>query len=198
MLDQALNLDKESALVYYFLGTHHRLVGNVEAAQAALWQALLRDPENAALRVEMAGTFVDQSDYSSAEGWYQGTVEAAPDEVEFYLMLVRFYLDHLYRVQEGGLPAAQALVELAPDDARAHDLLGWAYHLAGQQAEGERALLQALSLDPDLTSAHYHLGSLYLTTGQRDLARWHLQWAADLDLNGFYRDRAELLLTDLE
>ena len=197
-LDQALTLDGDSALVYYFLGTHQRLVGNIEAAQEALWQALLRDPENAALRVEMAGTFVDQADYPSAEEWYQGAAEAAPQEVDFGLILVRFYLDHLYRVREGGLPAAQALVELAPDDARAHDLLGWAYHLAGQHAEGEQALKHALGLDPDLVAGHYHLGSLYLTTGQRELARRHLQRAADLDRHGFYRERAELLLEDFE
>jgi Flp pilus assembly protein TadD len=196
LLDQARSLDQDSALVYYFLGTHHRLVGNVEAAQAALWQALARDPENAAMRVEMAKTFVDLHDYSSAEEWYQGAAEAAPDDVNFYMMLVRFYLDHFYRVSEGGLPAAQALVALAPDDARAHDLLGWAHHLAGQHAEGERALLQALRLDPDLTSAHYHLGSLYLTVGQRESARSHLQRVIDLDLHGFYRDRAELLLAE--
>jgi superkiller protein 3 len=198
VLDQALSLDPDSALAYYFLGTHHRLVGNVEAAQAALWQALARDPENAALRVEMAKTFVDQHDYSNAEEWYQGAAEAAPDDADFHLMLVRFYLDHLYRVAEGGLPAAQALVELAPDDARAHDLLGWAYHLAGQHAEGERVLLQALRLDPDLVSAHYHLGSLYLTIGRRESARWHLQRVIDLDLHGFYRDRAEPLLEEWE
>ena len=198
LLEQALALDGDSALVYYFLGTHHRLVGSIEAAQAALWQALLRDPDNAALRAEMAGTFVDQSDYPNAEAWYQGAVEAAPDEVDFYLMLVHFYLDHLYRVAERGLPAAQALVELAPEDARAHDLLGWAYHLAGQPAEGLQALRQALVLDPELVSAHFHLGSLYVYTGQHDLASQHLQRAADLDRGGFYRDRAELLLKDLD
>jgi tetratricopeptide (TPR) repeat protein len=196
LLDQALNLDKDSTLVYYFLGTHHRQVGNVDAAQAALWQALLRDPENAALRVEMAKTFVDESDYPNAEEWYQGAVEVAPDDTDFVLMLVRFYLDHLYHVTEGGLPAAQALVELAPDDARAYDQLGWAHHLAGQHAEGERVLLQALKLDPDLVSAHYHLGSLYLTIGQHELARGHLQRVVDLDLHGFYRGRAELLLAE--
>ena len=196
LLDQAQGLDPESALVYYFLGTHHRLVGNVDAAQAALWQALARDPENAALRVEMARTFVDQHNYSSAEEWYKGAVEVAPGDADFHLMLVRFYLDHLYRVAEGGLPAAQALVELAPGDARAHDLLGWAYHLAGRHAEGERVLLKALSLDPDLPSAHYHLCSLYLTLGQPDSARRHLQRVIDLDLHGFYRARAELLLEE--
>ena len=94
--------------------------------------------------------------------------------------------------------AALELVALAPDDARSHDLLGWAYHLTGQHGAGERALLQALGLDPDLVNAHYHLGSLYLTTGQRELARFHLQRAADLDQHGFYRDRAEQLLYELE
>lgn len=197
-LDRALSLDSDSALVYYFLGTHHHLVGNVEAAQAALWQALLLDPQNAALRAEMARTFVDLADYASAEEWYRGAVETVPQDVDFRLMLVRFYLDHLYQVEAGGLPAAQALVELAPDDARTHDLLGWAYHLTGQHSAGERALSLALSLEPDLVSAHYHLGSLYLTTGQRELARLRLQRAADLDLHGFYRERAEQLLYELE
>ena len=197
-LERALEQDGDSAIVYYFLGTHHRLVGNPGAAQAALWQGLLLDPKNAALRAEMAMAFEDQSDYPQAEEWYVGAVEAAPSEVDFHLMLVGFYLNHLYRVQEAGLPAAQALVDLVPDDARAHDLLGWAYHLAGLQAEAQQSLLHALSLDPDLVSAHYHLGSLYRFTGQSNLARWHLQRAADLDTGGYYRERAEGLVGDLE
>lgn len=197
-IERALEEDGGSVIVYYFLGTHHRLVGNAEAAQAALWQGLLLDPENAALRVEMARAFEDQSDYPQAEEWYAGAVEAEPGEVNFRLMLVGFYVNHLYRVQEAGLPAAQALVDLAPDDARAHDLLGWAYHLSGLQAEARQSLLRALSLDPDLVSAHYHLGSLYLFTGQDDRARWHLQRAADLDTGGYYRERAEGLLGGLE
>ena len=107
-----------------------------DSAQAALWQALLLDPENAAFRVEMGEAFVDQPDYAAAEEWFQGAVEVAPSDVAFHLVLVHFYLDHLYRIEEGGLPAAQTLVELAPNDARAHDLLGWAYLLSGQPAEG--------------------------------------------------------------
>ena len=197
LLEQALALE-DSTLAYYFMGTHHRLVGNLDAAQAALWQALLRDPENAALRAEMAGIFVDQSDYASAEEWYQGAVEMAPDEVGFHLMLVHFYIDHLYRVAEAGVPAALALFELSPKDAQAYDLLGWTYHLAGQPSEALQALLQAVTLDPGLVSAHYHLGSLYATTGQNDAARPHLQRAVDLDTGGYYRSRAELILRNLE
>ncbi|MFN2185863.1 MAG: tetratricopeptide repeat protein [Anaerolineae bacterium] len=198
LLEQALALDEEPALVHYFLGIHHRLVGNLEKAQDALWQALLEDPENAALRAEMAGTFVDQGDYPAAEEWYAGAAASAPEDVDFQLMLVHFYLDHLYRVEDEGLPAAQALVSLAPDDPRAYDLLGWAYHLSGQQDEAISTLREALDRNPGLVSAHFHLGSLYAGAGQVDLARQHLQRAIDLDTSGYYRERAELILKDLE
>jgi len=198
LLARALELDGESTLVRYFLGTHNRLVGNWKDAQDALWQALLNDPDNAAFRAEMGGVLADQGDYAAAEEWYMGAVSAAPEDIGFHFMLVHFYLDHLYRVQDGGLPAAQALQALAPEDARAHDLLGWAYHLSGQHEEGLIALGEALARDPDLASAHFHLGSLYSTLGQDVLARHHLQRAMDLDTDGYYRDRAQMLMKDLE
>jgi tetratricopeptide (TPR) repeat protein len=198
LLEQALALDPESALVYYFRGTHEHLVGNLYRARDAMWEALLRDPENAAMRLEMAEIFLDLHDYAAAEEWYRGAVDAAPENLEFHLLLANFYTSSLYHVAEGGIPAAQAAVELAPEDARTHDLLGWAYHLAGRHEEAQRALLRSLGLDPDLASAHYHLGSLYLSVGQRGLARKHLQRASDLDTDGFLRKRAELLLLELE
>ncbi len=123
-------------------------------------------------------------DYGQAEEWYLGAVEVAPGDVEFQRLLAHFYLDHLYRIEEGGLPAAQATVDLAPGDARAQDLLGWGLHLAGKPVEGSQVLLVALALDPDLVSADFHLGSLYLSTGRTGLARQHLQRAADLDTSG--------------
>jgi tetratricopeptide (TPR) repeat protein len=198
LLERALEIDGDSTLVQYFLGTHNRLVGNWRDAQDALWQALLNDPDNAALRAEMGGTLADQGDYAAAEEWYAGAVSSAPEEVGFHFMLVHFYLDHLYRVQDGGVPAAHTLLALAPDDARSHDLLGWAYHLSGQHDESLTALQEALRRDPDLASAHFHLGSVHVALGQHDLARHHLQRAIDLDRDGYYRDRAEMILLDIE
>jgi tetratricopeptide (TPR) repeat protein len=197
LLEHALDLDANSALAFYFLGIHHHRAGYVEGAQAALWEALLRDPENAAMRVAMAETFLDLGDYAHAEEWYQAAVDVADQDIEFHLLLARFYVDHLYRVEEGGLPATEAAVALAPDDARAHDLLGWAYHLAGRHAEGESSLTHALALDPYLVSAHFHLGSLYTHVNQVEQALQHLQRAVDLDTAGFYRSRAQSLLNDL-
>lgn len=197
VLEQALALDPEAPLVYFFLGVHHRQVGSVKHAQEVLWQGLQRDPENAALRAEMARAFEALSQYDRAEEWYRGAADAAPDDAGFALLLAQFYVDHVYRIEEAGLPAAQAAVELAPSQPAAHDLLGWAYCLVGRPAEGEGALLRALELDPEMASAHFHLGSLYARTGRTGLAREHLQRAADLDTTGYYRQRAQLLLAEL-
>ncbi|MFN2184986.1 MAG: tetratricopeptide repeat protein, partial [Anaerolineae bacterium] len=79
-----------------------------------------------------------------------------------------------------------------------YDLLGWAYHLSGQQDEAISTLREALDRDPGLVSAQFHLGSLYAGAGQVELARQHLQRAIDLDTGGYYRERAELILKDLE
>jgi tetratricopeptide (TPR) repeat protein len=198
-LQQALTLDPELVMAYYFLGMHYRQLGYAKEAQASVWQGLVRDPQNAALRVQMAEAYLDLGDYGGAEEWYKGAVEVVPEEqrFEFQVMLAHFYVDHLYRVVEGGVPAAEAAVALAPGDARAQDLLGWAYHLAGRQSEAEQALVKALALAPDLVSARYHLGSLYASTGRPVLARQQLERAADLDTEGYYRERAEAVLRDL-
>lgn len=196
-LEQALDLDPEAPLAYFFLGVHHREMGDIDAAQAVLSQALERDPENAALRAEMGRTFEAMSQHDRSEEWYQAATEVAPRDAGFALVLAQFYVEHLYRIRDAGLAAARTAVALAPSEAGAHDLLGWAYCLADRPGEGEQVLLQALALDPDLVSAHFHLGSLYATTGQADLARHHLQQAADLDTTGYYRQRAQLLSAEL-
>jgi tetratricopeptide (TPR) repeat protein len=196
-LERALDLDPEAPLAYFFLGVHHREVGNIEHAQEVLWQGLERDPDNAALRAEMARTFEALSQYDRAEEWYQDAVEAAPGDAGYALVLAQFYTDHAYRIREAGLAAARTAVALAPSEPGAYDLLGWAYCLADRPTQGQQALLQALALDRDLASAHFHLGSLYARTGRADLARHHLQRAADLDTTGYYRQRAQLLIAEL-
>ena len=197
MLERALDLDPEAPLAYFFLGVHHREMGNIEAAQRVLSQGLQRDPENSALLAEMGRTFEALSQHDRAEEWYRAAAEGAPTDAGFALLLAQFYVDHLYRIRDAGLAAARTAVALAPSEAGAYDLLGWAYCLADRPGQGEQVLLQALALEPNLASAHFHLGSLYARIDQTDLARHHLRRAADLDTTGYYRQRAQLLNAEL-
>jgi Flp pilus assembly protein TadD len=197
-LERALMLDPDSTMAHYFLAIHYRQVRNIPQAQAVLWEALQHEPDNAALQAEMAKCFEQLPDYVQAEEWYRAAAEAAPEDPGFQLLLAQFYVDHLYRIEEEAVPAAQQAVDMAPEDPAAHDLLGWAYVLAGQPVEGERSLRQALALDANLISVQFHLGSLYSQAGSRAQARHYLQRAVDLDTTGFYRERAQAILDGLE
>jgi Tfp pilus assembly protein PilF len=52
-------------------------------------------------------------------------------------------------------------------------------------------------LDPDLARAHYHLGALYAARGDMEAAQQEYQRAIDLDTEGFYRQRAEKAMEEL-
>lgn len=49
--------------------------------------------------------------------------------------------------------------------------MGWAYYNLGRLADAERALLQAIRLNPALEAAHYHLGLVLLKADRREEAK---------------------------
>jgi len=197
-LHRAIDLDPNLVLGPYFLGVAYRDLGHPELARVAFEQALRLDPYNPALGVDIAQTYLAEPDYVAAEAWLQAAVEQAPDDPAFQLILARFYVDYLIAVPEKGVPAAERAVELAPDSAEAHDVLGWAYALSGRLLDAETELREALRLNPDLVSAHYHLGSVYAQLGQSVIARQYYTRVLDLDTTGHYRARAEQALKALQ
>jgi tetratricopeptide (TPR) repeat protein len=195
LLQHALRLQPDLVLGHYFLGSYYRAQGLDSLAEEEFWTALHRDPRNAALCSEMALIYLERGDYTTAEEWMVAAVERAPRDPAFQLLLARFYVDHAYRVKEKGIEAARRAVELAPQSAEAHDLLGWAYFLNGDLSLAEESLRRALELDGELAAAHYHLGALLEARGKRAEARVAYQRAADLDTTGLYRERAERALS---
>ena len=122
--------------------------------------ALARDHFAPAIAVEIAGTHRAENQPQWAEIWLQEAVRLAPDDSRFEMLLLQFYVDDEYRVEDAGLPMAQRLVEDQPENAEAHDALGWAHFLLGDVEEAEGELARALALDSDLARAHYHIGAL--------------------------------------
>jgi Tfp pilus assembly protein PilF len=80
-----------------------------------------------------------------------------------------------------GIPAAQQVLELRPDEAASFDLLGWTYLAANITGLAEENLLAALRLDPDYAPAHLHLGITYIQMDKMEAAREHLLLAQSLD-----------------
>ncbi|MBI3286922.1 MAG: tetratricopeptide repeat protein, partial [Chloroflexi bacterium] len=196
VLKEASLRDKRNALNHYFLALTLSARGRVAAALRQARSAVELDPENPALRAELGALYAIARDYASAREQYQAATEAAPEELSFHLLRARFHLEHLVWLDEG-FEAARRAVELDPQSAEAHDLLGWAQQLLGDPQTAEESLLRALELDPGLASAYYHLGAVYIRRARWDDARWAYMRAIDLDGEGFYRERALNALAEL-
>lgn len=197
---QALSLGADRPVLHYLAGLVWALNGEVEEARAAYLNAAGLDPANPAFAVEIANTYTASGDLDLAELWHLRAAEASlgsASEREFQVLLAQFYVDSGYRVEERGLPLAEALVERAPDDARAYDALGWARMLTGNVAGAGAALDQALLLDPGLARGHFHRARVYETESDVQRAIWHYQQALLLDPNGVHGKAAQEALTRL-
>lgn len=183
-LRYAHQLAPESPVVQTLTGLFWDRQGSPSLARQYYEAAFKHDQDSTALCLEIAATYAAQGQYTAAEVWLHHAAGLAPEDPEVWKILSQFYLDSGIDVEVSGLSAALRLLELAPNDAYAHDLLGWAYVLIGEDTLASTSLTQALALDPALASAHYHLGRLYARQGRHDEAVTAYRRAADLDLTG--------------
>ena len=180
----AVVLSPDSAVGHMFLGLHHDRQGDVSSARAEYETAYDLDPENPAVCVEIGETWLAERRYVAAEIWLRHAVSQQPDDPALWEVLTRFYLDHNLDTMGEGITAAAELVERAPDDARAHDLQGWAAFLTGDYQAAQNSLQRAVSLDPTLASAYYHQGRLWEAIGLYEKAQNAFARALDLDVTG--------------
>jgi tetratricopeptide (TPR) repeat protein len=196
-LMHVLGQDEDHLLANYYLGLVLLSWGNTEDAIAQFQAVLKADPENAAAYMEMGRAYYHRREYGQAAEMLEKGARLAPDDAGFHLILARFYVDHLWLVEEKGLPEATWAASLAPGDAEIQDVLAWANYLTERYQEAETALMTAIIIDPSLASAHYHLGMTLQQMGRQEEAVRALQKAADLDAEGFYRRRAANELDEL-
>lgn len=186
---RARRLDPTLALTPYFEGIDLRRQGEYDAALEQFLLALDLDPNNLAVATEAAYTLAEQGNYLSAEAWYIGIVQLAPDDPVYLEQLAAFYLQYRFRVNEAALPTVERLIELAPERPRAYDLLGQTHYQAGRYAAAENALRQALERDPDYIPALYHLGQVLTQRNRSTEAQTYFTRVIDLDQVGTYRQR---------
>ncbi|MEM7031060.1 MAG: tetratricopeptide repeat protein [Chloroflexota bacterium] len=190
----ATKLMPELALIPYFEGLHFRQQGQLDEAIDRFLLALDLDPNNLGVALETAHTLAQKGDYLSAEAWYQSIVELEPETPFYQQMLTTFYIERSYQVADKGLPAAERLLEIAPQSAVAHYSLGWAKFQTNDPVGAEIALRQAITLDPNSVTAHYYLGRLLHTLNRDDEAQQILTFVIDHDTSGTLRDRVVKML----
>lgn len=181
-------------LVRYFRGLYLRRQGQLSAALDEFLAAMDADPQNIGVAIEAAETLAQMGDYPSAAAWYQSVVQANPQNTDYLRLMVEFYVQRGYRVAEDGLPAAERLVEMTPEDAHAFDLRGWAKFQTGDIGGAEADVRRAIELSPDDVAARFHLGRILQAVHRDAEARAELTHVVDWDITGVYRPRAQLLL----
>jgi tetratricopeptide (TPR) repeat protein len=196
-LKYAFKLAPQSPIVQTLMGLFWDRRGAAALARHYYEAAYTQDKENASLCLEIAGTYAAEGRYTAAEVWLLYAADIAPNDSQVWQTLTHFYLDFGIGVEESGLAAAQRLLELLPDDARAHDLMGWAYFLAGEGDQASASLTQALKLDPTLASAHFHLGRLHARQGHHAEASEEYLQTTDFDVRRQFTKELERAWNEL-
>lgn len=196
-LAQAVESQPDWPLGHYLLGVYYLKQEAYEFATEEFRTTLRLDPGNAQALADLARAYVGQGQYLDAEQALVAATNAAPDDIAFHSLLVRFYADHTFQVADRGLAAARSAAERAPEDPEVRGMLGWMYFLAGDPSQARLHLESAIHLDPELPSTHYHLGILRKAVGHDEAAKFAFLRAIDLDTGGFYRDQAQKALRDM-
>ncbi len=190
LFEQAHTLDPTSPWPAYFYGIYLRQQNAFKAAEVQFTEAISLDPDNAAFYIELAHTKTAQGDFIAAENLYDTAVIVSEDDPQILLAMIRFYAIRGYKLAEAGIPLAEVVIDDDPDNAVAHDLLGWMQFLDGSPDEAIITLRQAIELDPHLISARYHLARVLAQSGQLTEAKAAYQQVIDWDTRGGLRDSA--------
>ncbi len=193
-LQTALLLDPDSPGVNALVGLYWQRQGGADQALAYFQKAMRLEPENAAWQVA-AGSAAEQSgDLVAALAYYKQAVALDPQGAAYWRSLASFCARYQVEVTETGLPAAQRLLALAPEDWQSQDVMGQIVQAAGDPLSAEKYYLRALELAPDQAALHFHLGVLYLQMGRAQPAYDNLVKTQKLDPDGPYGWQAGRLL----
>jgi tetratricopeptide (TPR) repeat protein len=193
-LQRALLLDPDSPGVNALVGLYWQRQGQAGQALAYFRKAMRLEPGNAAWHAA-AGSAAEQSgDLVAALAYYKQAVALDPQGATYWHSLASFCAQYQVEVTETGLPAAQRLLALAPQDWRSQDVMGQVAQAASDPLSAEKYYLGALELAPEQAGPHFHLGLLYLQLSRAQPAYDNLVKARKLDPDGPYGWQAGRLL----
>jgi len=195
ILQEGLDLDEDSPLGNLFTGLYWQRMGSHAAALDFF--AVVEEiwPDRTDVLVEQGKSLAALGDLERAQLKYQAAVDLSPLDPDYYRLLAEFCLTYAYQIKDGALPAARMAVQIGPEDASNHDVLGQVLLALEDEMNAVRLYLTALELDPTYAPAYYHLGIFYSVRDQADQAVYYLSQAVKYSQNPALTDQAERLLS---
>ena len=172
--EKLLNLQPEKPEYLYLYGAASLQNNNLKAAESSLKKFLEARPNDSRGCVALGLTFAAQPEkLTEARNQMQHCIEINPNNYE-----ATYQLGLSYKAQ-GETPKAveylEQTVRLAPENASALRDLGAVYLQSGAETQARVVLEKAVALNPNDADTHFQLSRLYNLTGERELAKKHLE-----------------------
>jgi tetratricopeptide (TPR) repeat protein len=196
-IDNYLEHDEDAALAV--VGAEHYRAARYEDAEAALRQALRKNPENVNAMRFLAMTYHRQDrNMDDAEALLRNATSIAPDFHQAFSNLGRVLIDN--GKYADAKEAYEKLLELKPEDDDAWAGLGRANAYLGEVAAAAKAYQKSIQLEPAVPGVHMALAHMLKTLGDQEGALDHYRKAIKRkpDLGECYWSMANLKIFQFE
>ena len=194
---KAAELDPRLTGPYLGLGQLYAQTGRHEEALAKLTEALRINPQDLGLVMASGIIYELTGDIPKAREAYEKVLAINPRFAPAANNLAWLHSEH------GGergkaLALAQTAKDVAPDDPRISDTLGWILYRSGVYQRALSLLQESAAKLPDNPQVQYHLGMAYAQAGNRVSARQALTAAVDSPVNFQGKEEARKVLLGLQ
>jgi tetratricopeptide (TPR) repeat protein len=173
---------------YIYTGDLNAAVNSLQRIQASGRS----DPAIALIQAKLA--FAQRDFVAAADAYEQAVILAPTNERSYYLTLAaRFHLDSGFERCTSGLQAAQAAVNISPNDPDALTILAGTRYYCGDLPGALQAADAALEAGAG-SEARFYYGLTLSAQGDLDQGRAHLETVADQAPASVWRQRAETVL----
>jgi len=182
-LTLAQKQDPVYGLTFYLWGKILREQKDQREAINYFKKAQERGYDNALMEKELAESYLEINDYSSALSAYQKVLDFAPTDLEAQEKIIWLQAEKLNQ-PNSALKRAKEIELLNPQSAWAKDILAYALIMNNQLSLAKETIDKAISLEPFFALNYYYLGLLYKKQGNLPEAKTNFIKAADYDTKG--------------
>lgn len=164
--EKAIKEQPKDAVGYRALAGLYARQNKVDEAIGTIRTGLQQDPKNFALRLTLAGFLEAKGDFEGAIAGYESLLKDQPGSLIVANNLASLLADR--RTDKASLERAAALGVILKDSPvpQFKDTLGWLNYRQGNYTAATSMLETAATQLPGVALVHYHLGMVYLASGQ--------------------------------
>jgi Flp pilus assembly protein TadD len=194
---KAAELDSQLTDPYLALGQLYAQTGRYGEALAKLTEALKIHRRDSSLRMLSGVIHELTGDFAKAREAYEKVLATNPRFAPAANNLAWLYSEH-GGDREKALALAQTAKDVAPDDPRISDTLGWILYRRGVYQQALALLQESAAKLPDNPQVQYHLGMAYTQVGNQVGARKALATAVSSPLDFQGKEEARKVLAGLQ